>query len=314
MSQLSFSSLTVKKKTIRSKKFLEEMQLVVPWRMIVSIIEPYYSNSRFGRKPMPLIQMLKIYCLQQWFNLSDPGAEEAIYDRLSFQNFLGIDLMIHPIPDETTILNFRHLLEENDLMEKIFYLINKELQKKGLFLKEGTIVDASIIPSSSSTKNKEKKRDPEMSSTRKNSSYHFGMKVHTGIDVKSGLVHTVKATKASISDKEMLYNLLLGKEKAVFGDKGYIGRKDKRMARDAGVFWGVLDKKSPKRKLSNKQEKRNTRLSKIRSKVEFPFQVVKHLWGHKKARYKGIKKNAQQFMMLFALSNIYKSRKVLLCT
>lgn len=314
MSQLSFSSLTVKKKTIRSKKFLEEMQLVVPWRMIVNIIEPYYSNSKLGRKPMPLMQMLKIYCLQQWFNLSDPGAEEAIYDRLSFQNFLGLDLMIHPVPDETTILNFRHLLEEHNLIEKIFYLINNELQKKGLFLKEGTIVDASIIPSSSSTKNKGKKRDPEMSSTRKNSSYHFGMKVHTGIDVKSGLVHTVKATKASTSDKEMMYDLLLGKEKAVFGDKGYIGRRDKRMARDAGVFWGILDKKSPKRKLSNKQEKRNTRLSKIRSKVEFPFQVVKHLWGHKKTRYKGIKKNAQQFMMLFALSNIYKSRKVLLCT
>ena len=290
------------------------MELVVPWERLVSVISPYYTRNKLGRKRIALERMLKIYCLQQWFNLSDPGVEEAIYDRRSFAKFLDIDLMIDAVPDETTILNFRHLLEENNLMEVIFNEVNQELYKKGFLLKEGSIVDATIITCSSSTKNKKKKRDPEMKSTRKNGSFFFGMKVHTGVDAKSGIVHTVKATAANVSDKTMMKELLHGKEKALFGDKGYIGRKDKQKSREEGVFWGVLDKKSPKRKLSKKQERRNKILSKVRGKVEFPYRIVKHLWGHRKARYKGLKKNLNHFLMLFTLSNIYMVRKVQLST
>lgn len=232
MSQLSFASLTPKDKKIRAEKFLEEMDKVIPWRKLETIIEPHYTKAGNGRRPLNLLLMIKIYCLQQWYNLSDPGMEEAIYDRLSFQRFLEIDLMLDRIPDETTILQFRHLLEQHDLTHHIFLLITGYLQDKGLLLKKGTIVDATIVISPSSTKNKEKKRDPEMSSTKKNGNHHFGMKAHIGADVKSGLVHSLEVTTAKRSDYAEMVNLLHGEEEAVFGDKGYSCEKDKHYARD----------------------------------------------------------------------------------
>jgi len=216
------------------------------------------------------------------------------------------------VPDETTILNFRHLLEKHNLADQVFSVINNHLQEKGLLLKEGTIVDASIIAGPSSTKNKNKKRDPEMGSTKKGNNYHFGVKVHSGVDSRSGLVHSVETTSASIADKAMLYELLHGQEKAIFGDKGYVGKEDKHLARDAEVYWGVLDRRGPNKKLSLKQKKRNKKLSKIRAKVEHPFRIVKSVWGHNKTRYRGLEKNKSHFKMLFALSNLYMKRKILL--
>lgn len=256
--------------------------------------------------------MVKVYCLQQWYNLGDLPMEEAIYDRRSFADFLGIDLMNDPIPDETTILKFRHLLEKNDLPKRIFQLLNSYLEGKGLIVRAGTIVDATIIQAPSSTKNQDKKRDPEMSSTKKNNTYYFGMKAHIGVDSKSGLVHSCEITTAKVADRQMFADLLHGEEKAVFGDKGYVSKEDKYYARDADVFWGVLDRKGPNKELSGKQKKRNKKLSSIRSKVEHPFRVVKHLWGHRKTRYRGLAKNRHQFYMLFGLSNIYMSRKHIL--
>lgn len=312
MSQLSFLSIAQNRKTLKCERFLNEMTKVVPWEEISKEIKPFYCKGTIGRKPMPLIRMLKIYCLQQWYQLSDPGMEEAIYDRNSFQKFLRLDLLQDRVPDETTILHFRHLLEKHNLGKKIFKLISDHLSKKGFLLREGTIVDATIISSPKSTKNKDKKRDEEMGSTRKNNKWFFGMKAHIGVDVKSGLVHSVEFSSASIHDRVFFPSLLHGKEEAVFGDKGYYSEKDKYYARDADVFWGVLDKGKRGHSLSKKQKKRNKKLSSIRAKVEHPFQIIKHLWGYSKTRYRGIEKNASQLSIMFALANLFKIRKKLL--
>jgi IS5 family transposase len=237
---------------------------------------------------------------------------QALYDIESVRRFAGIELGEQDIPDESTILNFRHLLEKHGLTEKLFDEVNEYLSEKKLLLRGGTIVDATLIHAPSSTKNKDKKRDGEMSSTKKGSNYHFGMKVHTGTDSRSGLVHTVKVTTASVHDKQEMDELLHGEEKAVFGDKGYFSDQDKRSARKAGLFWGVLDKAKSKKRLSHKQKRRNKKLSSIRAKVEHPFRVVKRQFGYLKTRYRGLKKNAAQIYTLFALANLYRVRKVLL--
>jgi len=313
MSQLSYASMIPKHKNkLRAEQFLEEMRQVLPWRKITRLIKPYYYNNTTGRPAYDLMLMVKIYCLQQWYRLGDLSTEEAIYDRRSFAKFLDIDLMGNKIPDETIILNFRHLLEKNYLTKQIFHLINKILEQKGLMMKEGTIVDATIIISPSSTKNKDKKRDPEMKSTHKNGQWYFGFKSHIGVDQKSGLTHTLEVTDAKTSDREKLADLLHGEEKAVIGDKGYVSKEDKHFARDSGVYWGVLDRRGKGKSLSNKQEKRNKQLSKVRAKVEHPFRIIKDLWGHRKTRYRGLKKNESQMYMLFALSNIFMARKALL--
>ena len=230
MSQLSFASLAQKKKTIKTETFLNEMDQVIPWNEIINIIQSNYYDGKSGRKPMKLELMIRIYFLQQWFNLGDPTVEEAVYDRISFQKFLKIDIMNDVIPDETTILNFRHLLEDHDLTMKILDTVNSLLEKKGVLLKQGTIVDATLITAPSSTKNKDNKRDPEMSSTKKNGKWHFGMKVHVGTDATSGLIHTIEGTTAKTSDKAMMFDLLHGKEDSVFGDKGYVSREDKKIS------------------------------------------------------------------------------------
>ena len=311
MSQLSFASLPLKNIKIRAQKFLDEMDQIIPWQKLVNVIEPHYPKAGNGRRPMNLLMMVKIYCLQQWYSLSDPAMEEAIYDRISFQRFLKLDLMVDRVPDETTILKFRHLLEKHNLTAQIFATISTYLQNKGLLMRKGTIVDATIVASPSSTKNKEKKRDPEMSSTKKHGQYYFGMKMHTGVDVDSGLIHSLEISTAKVHDIKMMPSLLHGKEKAVFGDKGYTSDKDKHYARDAEVYWGVLDKNKRNRTLSSKQKKRNRKLASIRSKVEFPYLIIKRLWGHRKTRYRGLMKNLSQWHMLTTLSNLYQARKKL---
>lgn len=310
MSQLSFASLTPKKKNpLRTEEFLEEMRQVVPWRKIARLIKPHYYNNKTGRPAYDLILMIKIHCLQQWYNLADLAMEEAIYDRRSFAKFLDIDLMLDRIPDETTILNFRHLLEMNKLCAKILDLINAHLEKKGLLMRKGTIVDATIIESPSSTKNSDGKRDEEMSSTRKNGKWHFGMKTHIGVDMESGLIHSCKVTTAKTSDVEMTEELLHYSEEAILGDKGYVNQDNKKWARENGIFWGVPDRASRVKKLSKSQLKRNKKLGRIRAKVEHPFRVIKDLWGYRKTRYKGLAKNRSKLQLMCGLVNLYMSRK-----
>lgn len=314
MSQLSFASLTAKKKTpLRRDQFLEEMRQVVPWKKIARLIKPYYYNNSTGRPAYDLILMIKIHCLQQWYNLGDLSMEEEVYDRRSFAKFLDVDLMNTRIPDETTILNFRHLLEANELTAKIFDLINKHLESKGLLMKKGTLVDATIISSPSSTKNTDKKRDEEMSSTKKNGQWYFGMKVHIGADMKSGLIHSCGVTTAKEADVTQLKELLHWEEEAIFGDKGYIDKENKKWARENGVFWGVTDRASKGRPLSSSQKKRNRKLTRVRAKVEHPFRVIKEQWGYRKTRYKGLAKNRSKVQLLCGLANLYMSRKALLC-
>jgi len=303
--------MTVKTKKIKVEKFLDEMNKIIPWTELIEIIKPFYSQKGNGRPPMDLLLMIKIHCLQQWYNLGDEAIEEAIYDRSSFQKFLNIDLMLKPIPDETTVLNFRHLLEQHNLAEKIFSHMNKFLEIKGLMMKKGTIVDATIISSPSSTKNKDGKRDEEMSSTRKNGQFYFGMKSHIGVDSQSGLSHSCEITTAKISDIKTYPYLLHGDESVIFGDKGYFSDIEKRSARDAEICWFVTDKKKSGKDLSGKQKRRNKLFSGIRCKVEFVFNVIKRLWGHKKTRYRGLEKNRCQWHFLLMLSNFYLSRKQL---
>lgn len=311
--QNSFLALSHKKE-LRCERFLKEMNEVIPWDKFLAKIERYIEEKETGRKRFDTLLMLKIYFLQQWHNLSDPAAEESIYDRNSFQKFLGIDLLSSNVPDETTILNFRHFLEEHNLQKEFFRIVSAILEQKGLILKEGTVVDASIVQAPSSTKNKDKKRDEEMSSTKKGNKWFFGMKTHIGVDADSGLVHSLEASTASVHDIAMFDCLMHGKEKAQFGDKGYFKTERKRLARENGIFFGILDKAKRGHKLSSKQKKRNRKLSSVRSKVEHPFQVLKCQFGYTKVRYKGIFKNAMQLYSLFALINLFKARKKLLAT
>lgn len=312
MNQASFLSLAHSKK-LRCEVFLDEMERAIPWGKYIELLKPFYKKAGLvGRDKKELELMLKIYFLQQWYNLSDPTAEESIYDRISFQKFLGIDLLGQTVPDETTILNFRHFLEEHGLTEKLFKLTGDILAKCGYILKKGTIVDATIISAPSSTKNEAGKRDEEMRSTQKHGQWYFGMKAHAGVDADSGVVHTVTNSSANEHDKTKMDDLLHGEEKAVFGDKGYYDEEEKRKARKAGIFWGVLDKGKRGSALSSSQEKRNLKLSSIRAKVEHPFRVLKCQWKFTKVRYKGLYKNACQIFTLFMLANIYMLRKKLI--
>lgn len=312
MRQPSFLAIAQNKKQLKCEKFLNEMKTVVPWDELSAVIKPYYQDEAVGRNKMNLLLMLKIYFLQQWYDLSDPGAEEAIYDRNSFQKFLEIDLISAAVPDETTILHFRHLLEANKLQEQLFETINGILEEKNLIMKNGAILDATIIHAPKSTKNIEGKRDPEMSSTQKNGQWQFGMKAHINVDCDKGLVRKVEITTAKVHDKKRMDELLDGDEKAVFGDKAYADQNIKKNMRQEGRFYGILDKGGRNRKLSASQHKRNHNLSRIRCKVERPFLIIKCLWHHVKIRYRGLNKNGAQLTILFGLANLYLVRKELL--
>ena len=283
----------------------------MPWGAFVERVLPYYTEKEVGRKRKELKLMLKIYFAQKWYDLSDPGMEDAVYDRCSFQKFLELDLLGDAVPDETTICRFRHLLEEHRLQEEFFAIVNDLLEEKGLLLKEGTITDATIIAAPSSTKNTDGKRDLAMSSTKKGNQWYFGMKAHVGTDTK-GIVHHLEATAAKVHDQAMASFLYHGKEKAKFGDKAYGSQKEKRRARRAGVFYGIADKGVRNHPLSAAQRKRNRQTSSVRSFVEHPFQVIKCQWKFRKVRYRGLLKNELHLYALFAACNLYRVRRKLL--
>lgn len=302
----------MKAKKLRIETFLGEMDRVVPWVRLVEAVKPYY-RSEGGRPPHDLEVMLRIHFLQLWNNLSDPGMEEALYDRMSFQKFLGFDCFGGVVPDESSICRFRHLLEEHDLSKVILACVNTHLSAHGLVLKEGTIVDATLLQAPVSKKNQKKERDPEMSSTRKNNKWVFGAKGHIGVQAKGKpIVHSTEFSTAKTHDIKLLDGLLHGAEEAVFGDSAYNRNADKRQARAKGIYYGISDKGRRSHPLSTAQKKKNRKHSSIRAKVEHPFRVIKHLWGHYKLRYRGLAKNAARFTILCALSNLFLCRKELL--
>lgn len=314
MKQLSFASLTYQNKKIITKKekFLNEMDITVPWKRLLKLIKPFYPNKVKGRKAMPMETMLRIYFLQHWYNLSDPAAEESLYDIESMRRFAQLELGKDPIPDETTILNFRRLIQENDLATIMFEDINAYLIDKGIKVSQGSMVDATIIQASSSTKNSKKQRDPEMKSTRKNNQFYFGMKVHIGTDVNSNTIHSATVTPANVCDVTELPNLLRDTDKVVFGDAGYTSDTYCRGARELGMTWKVNDKRKPKKQLSSTQRKNNRKKSQVRARVEHCFRVMKCQFGYKKAKYKGIEKNKTQVFTILGLTNLYMHRAKLM--
>lgn len=303
-----------KGKKTKREQFLAEMERVVPWSRLLALIEPHYpkGSAAGGRPPLPLERMFRIYCLQQWYSLSDPGAEEALYDSLTMRRFAGVCTDDDIIPDETSILNFRRLLEKHELTQRLFAEINAHLSERGLFVGKGTIVDATIVNAPSSTKNEKKERDPEMHQTRKGNQWYFGMKVHTGTDAESGLVHTVVGTSANVADINVLGELLHGDEDSLNGDSAYHSKDLKAHAEASGIAFNVNQRGTSARPLTKAQRARNRRLSRVRAVVEHPFLVVKRLWGHAKVRYRGIAKNVAQMHTLFALANLYRVRYRLL--
>jgi len=316
MSQMSFSDAEYagKRKKTRREVFLDEMEQVVPWKVMLGLIAPHYPVAGRGRRPYPLESMLRVHLMQNWFALSDPAMEEALYEIASLRAFARLSLS-EPIPDETTILNFRHLLEQNDLAEDILAAINKLLARKGLLLKKGSIVDATIIAAPSSTKNAEGERDPDMHQTKKGNQWHFGMKAHIGVDADSGLVHTVTTTAANESDVEQIADLLHGKERQVWADSGYRGAQS-RVDR-ANLQWHIAARPSDIAKLPEGRrktaiQKQEHRKASIRAKVEHPFRVIKRQFGLTKVRFRGLAKNTAHVITLFALSNLWMVRRQLM--
>jgi len=311
---LSMTGYFDKGKRTRREVFLAEMERVVPWARLLALIEPHYPKGSpgGGRPPLPMERMFRIYCLQQWYNLADPGAEEALYDSITMRHFAGVRADDDVIPDETSILNFRRLLEKHQLTERLLAEINAHLSDRGLIVGKGTIVDATIIDAPSSTKNEKKKRDPQMHQTRKGKQWYFGMKVHTGVDTDSGLVHTVRATAANVADVNVLGELMHGGEETLHGDSAYHSKELKAQAEASGIEFNVNQRGTKTRPLTKAQRMRNRRLSRVRATVEHPFLVVKRLWGHAKVRYRGIQKNLAQMNTLFGLANLYRVRYHLL--
>lgn len=301
----------MKKKVTRREQFLAEMEAVVPWTRLLALIAPHYPRvgSKGGRPPMPIETMLRVYFLQNWYALSDPMAEETLYDSEAMRRFAGIELGDDRIPDETTILNFRHLLERHGLTEAIFAEVNGHLVDKGITLRSGTLVDKTIIDAPSSTKNKAKARDPEMSSTKKGNAWYFGMKAHVGVDVDSGTVHSLEATTAKVHDSRIWDELLHGEETSVWADKGYVSAEREAAFTKDGNVWGVM-RKAPK--LDPIDEATNRIIAMVRAKVEHPFRVLKRQFGHVKTRYRGLAKNRAQLFTLFALGNLFLVRRRLL--
>jgi IS5 family transposase len=310
--QTSFLSLGCMTKLTRADRFLDEMNRVVPWAELVEIVRPHWGGAGTGRKPTEIALLLRLHCLQLWYNLSDPAVEDAVHDRLSFQRFLRLDPLTQKVPDETTVLHFRHLLEQHQLTEEIFARVRTQLEERGLLVKSGTIVDATILAAPASTKNASGQRDPDMSSTRKGTDWHFGMKAHIGVDAKSGLVHSVRTTTAREHDAAVMEQLLHGEEEVLVGDGAYGSMTLKAHCRASGLLYLITDKAARNVKLSGKQHRANHHKSSVRAKVEFPFRIIKQLWGHTKVRYRGLAKNTSQLHFLFALSNLFQARRALL--
>jgi IS5 family transposase len=303
-------------KRTRKREFLMEMERVVPWAALVELVAPFAPEGRRGRPPFSVDTMLRIHFMQQWFTLSDPAMEEALHDVPLFREFAGLGGWSDRLPDESTILRFRHLLEKHKLAAQILGLVNELLCAKGLMLRAGTVVDATLIAAPSSTKNASGERDPEMHQSKKGNQWYFGMKAHIGVDAESGLVHTVRGTSGNVNDVVEGNALLHGQESEVFADAGYQGAHKRADARD-GVNWHVamrpgkraaLDKTRRSHELIDELERLK---ASMRAKVEHPFRVIKRQFGHVKVRYRGLKKNTAQLSTLFALSNLWMVRKTL---
>lgn len=309
--QFSFADLDYanKKRLTRREVFLKEMESVVPWSALLARLEPHYPKSgRRGRQPMALEGMLRIYCAQNWFNFSDRQMEDALYEIESIRRFAGFGGVTTALPDETTILNFRHFLEKHDLTAALLSEINDHLKARGLLVSKGSMVDATIIHAPSSTKNQAKARDPEMHQTKKGNQWYFGMKIHIGADIDSGAVHSVEVTPANEADIKLLPKLLRPEDEVIFADAGYTSDEYKRGSRKLGLRWCVQDKRKAGRNLSSSQRKKNRKQSSIRARVEHVFRVIKRQFGFTKTRFRGLAKNAAQVNMLVGLANLFMLR------
>jgi len=299
-------------KTTRRAAFLAEMERVVPWAELCALVEPVYPKPGNGRPPVGLERMLRIYFLQQWFNLSDPAVEEALYDSLAMRSFVGIDLGREPVPDETTVCKFRHLLERHELGRALFEQVHRHLEAQGLKVSTGTIVDATIINAPSSTKNASQSRDPEMHQVKKGNQWYFGMKAHVGVDSKTKLIHTVAATAANVPDSEVLPDLLHGEETRVWGDQAYRGQRAviREHAPKAKDFtnrrWRHMGK------VDEVERAKNRTKSRVRAKVEHSIGVIKRVFGFVKVCYRGLRKNANRLFVACALANLFLARRHLL--
>ena len=315
MRQRTFSEEGFEKhrKKTRREQFLEDMDRIVPWQELAAAIAPHYPQPKgAGRRPIGVERMLRIHFLQHWFNLSDPAVEEALYDSRAMRRFVGIDLGREPVPDETTICKFRHLLEARNLGARLFELMQEYLQENGFRIGRGTIVDATLIAAPSSTKNQDQERDPEMRQTKKGSQWYFGMKAHLGTDSQSKLIHSVVATPANVHDSQVLGDLLHGDETRVWGDSAYTGQRDviRRHAPHARDF--TQRKAHRHRPLSEDDRKRNRTKSRVRAKGEHPLLVLKQIFGFRKVRYRGIHKNANRLFVACGLVNLYMVRRRML--
>ena len=319
MTQMSFSDAEYvgKRKRTRREVFLAEMDRVVPWHALLALIEPVYPKAGKGRRPYALMTMLRVHLLQNWFGYSDPAMEEALYEVAPLRQFAGLSLTRGGIPDETTILNFRHLLEKHELARRLLEAVNVHLSEKNLLLRQGTVVDATIIHAPPSTKNKDRTRDPDMHQTRKGNQWYFGMKAHIGVDVESGLVHTVTTTPANVADVVETDKLLHGAEKSVHADAGYTGADKREALKDCKAQWHIAAKRGTIKAMAEDELKKATQeletlKAAIRARVEHPFRVIKRQFGYQKVRFKGLAKNTAQILTLFALSNLWMARKKLM--
>ena len=308
--------LKLSTKRTRKREFLDEMQRVVPWAELIALIEPHYPKGKTGRPPMGIATMLRIHFLQQWFGLSDPAMEEALHDVPLYREFADLEGPMRRLPDESTILRFRHLLEKHGLAAPMLATVNRVLQERGLSLETGTVVDATLIAAPSSTKNSTGERDPEMRQTKKGNNYYFGMKAHIGADADSGLVHTVICTPANTSDVTQAEALLHGEEEIAFGDAGYQGAHKRPEATMKNWLVAMrpgkrrkLDPSNPRDAIVNEIERLK---ASVRAKVEHPFRVIKRQFGFTKVRYRGLAKNTAQLTTLFALSNLWMARRKLM--
>lgn len=305
-----------KKRQTRRDRFLAEMERVVPWERLVARLKPLYPKGARGRKPIALELMLRIYFLQQWYGLADEALEDALYDSQALRGFAGIDLAVDAVPDATTVLHFRHWLERHELTKALFQEVGAMLEERGLLMRRGSIVDATIIAAPPSTKNQQKARDPEMHQTKKGNQWHFGMKAHIGVDVASGVVHTVVGSAANEADINQTASLLHGQETDVFADAGYTGADKRPELEDRDIAWNIAIKrgiiKALPKALRDWAEPVERALAQVRAWVEHPFHIVKNRFGHKKLRYRGLMKNTAQLHTLFALANLVIVKKTLL--
>ena len=312
MKQQTFASQSSFEKYGRKSRrelFLDEMDSIVPWAELEALVEPHYPKAGNGRRPVGLSIMLRTYFMQLWFNLSDPGVEEALYESATLRRFAGVDLGVAPAPDETTVLRFRHLLEKHDLCGAMLEAVNLHLETKGIRIATGTIVDATIIHAPSSTKNAKKERDPAMHQTKKGNQWYFGLKAHIGVDAKQGTVHSVATSAANVSDVHMLPDLLHGEERKVWGDGGYQGQT-KAIQQAAPKAQDMTCKRTKfKNHVDEVAKKKNTTKSRVRAKVEHVFRILKRVFGFDKVRYRGIAKNHHRLCANFALINLYLHRK-----